>query len=756
MKTLMELFETIPMQSIGWAIVHTFWIGLIIWLAYILVKNAFIYNPRLRYISAYALQFSILIVFLLSLGHQLNQTPEASELVVNAEMLQTLIFEESLSAENPEILSLSELSIPGIVDLVSPILAMIWIFGAMLMMVKFSTSLFYVQTLRNTGLIDVNEEFDLLFKELVAKCGIKRNVGLFESELITSPLTIGHFKPLVLVPIGMLSNLNTEQVEAILLHELAHIRRHDYMLNLIQNLVESIVFFHPVVWILSAEIKTQRENLCDDYSVAQIQDPIHLVKALYQLEKSATHTPELALGSNSNNFQMLSRIKRLFENEVNEKRNFFGILPVILSFLLIVFLSFESKNSQAARMTDPVEPYENLATFTSVEPIETRSPKMLQTESRSTKSREISLGNVEKAPKEPECQVVVSCEEMPSTSIVIDDESELIELKTKGSDGRKIQISFSDPDNIESLKIDGKKIDEEDYDKYKAYLNKEIFGRMSFSRSNDVHAYSYHHDNAGHHSHHSHHDHGHGKGHSYSYSDGNSTFTIVDDEGKTTIVSPDGQNIMVFDGDGIDLDGFEFDFDFDLDDFLEDFEDFEDFEAFEDLEIFEDLNVLEDLADLDEETKREIREAIREVRRESMRARREAMREVRQAVKESKKQLQLHAMDKKALKEAEEELEEAMEEMEREMEALKEEEAEMQRELVQMQEELAKQDEMLNNLIETLVDDKIIDDEDDDIDIEFDNGEMKINGEKQDANRSKKYRDILGIGDDENFRFRRN
>ena len=102
---------------------------------------------------------------------------------------------------------------------------------------------------------------------------ISRPVRLLESAIAEVPVVIGYLKPVILIPAGLLANLPVDQVEAILLHELAHIRRADYLVNLLQTMVESLLFYHPAVWWISHVIRTEREHCCDDFVLARDTDP---------------------------------------------------------------------------------------------------------------------------------------------------------------------------------------------------------------------------------------------------------------------------------------------------------------------------------------------------------------------------------------------------------------------------------------------------------------------------------------------------
>jgi hypothetical protein len=138
-------------------------------------------------------------------------------------------------------------------------------------------------------------------------------VTLLESSLVDVPTVIGFLKPVVLLPATALGGLTLQQVEAILAHELAHIRRHDYLVNLLQTLVETVLFYHPAVWWVSRRIRIERENCCDDLAVSLCGDPVTYATALAELEamRSSGPVPERHIAMAATGGSLLQRVRRL-------------------------------------------------------------------------------------------------------------------------------------------------------------------------------------------------------------------------------------------------------------------------------------------------------------------------------------------------------------------------------------------------------------------------------------------------------------
>jgi uncharacterized protein (TIGR03435 family) len=154
----------------------------------------------------------------------------------------------------------------------------IWLVGASLLSVRLLGGWAMAARLRWTATRPAPLEWIQTVERLS-----RRAVGLRISAMVSSPVVIGAWRPLILVPVGMLTGLPAAQVEALLMHELAHIRRHDYLINLLQSVAEALLFYHPAVWWVSSHIRTERERCCDDAAVALSGDVMTYVNALAEL-----------------------------------------------------------------------------------------------------------------------------------------------------------------------------------------------------------------------------------------------------------------------------------------------------------------------------------------------------------------------------------------------------------------------------------------------------------------------------------------
>ena len=197
---------------------------------------------------------------------------------------------------------------PGIAYAVS----WIWCAGATLCSLRTSATLLYLRFRVLGKRLQPTAQLRTTVDRLGQQLGLHR-VRLWTSQQIDVPQVVGFFRPVVLVPLAMLSRLTPSQLEAVLLHELIHLRRRDPLVQALQTLVESLLFFHPAVWWLSSQLRQEREFCCDAEVVACTGSPLDYAQALLSLESQRTPTaPTLALNGGS----LMERIKRIVEPEV--------------------------------------------------------------------------------------------------------------------------------------------------------------------------------------------------------------------------------------------------------------------------------------------------------------------------------------------------------------------------------------------------------------------------------------------------------
>ena len=194
-----------------------------------------------------------------------------------------------------------------------PALVYIWIAGVMALSVRSLGGWVVTQQWKRRNIQPVETYWQERMERLRKQLAISRKIRLWKSVVADTPAVIGWIRPVVLLPASALSGLAPFQIEALLAHELAHIRRHDYLINLLQTGVETLLFYHPAVWWVGRQMRTERENCCDDLAVAVCGDAVVYARALTELERIRMATPRLAMAANSGS--LLERVQRLLEKQ---------------------------------------------------------------------------------------------------------------------------------------------------------------------------------------------------------------------------------------------------------------------------------------------------------------------------------------------------------------------------------------------------------------------------------------------------------
>ena len=188
-----------------------------------------------------------------------------------------------------------------------PWLVACWTLGVLLLSMRLVGGWLRARQLRIDGTSAVHPDYERVLDRLVARLGVLRPVRLLQSSILRVPAVIGWLRPVVLIPATLSSGLTIPQLEAILAHELAHIRRHDYLINLLQALVETLLFYHPAMWWISRQVRQEREHCCDDVAVRACGDRKLYAGALLTLEEHRA----MALLPAATGGDLLARIRRI-------------------------------------------------------------------------------------------------------------------------------------------------------------------------------------------------------------------------------------------------------------------------------------------------------------------------------------------------------------------------------------------------------------------------------------------------------------
>jgi bla regulator protein blaR1 len=204
--------------------------------------------------------------------------------------------------------------------------------------IKFLIAFRQTRRIANHHVLKVDSIWSVKLAELSAKLNITKGVLLKESSLVKVPLMIGFLKPVILFPLGLISQLSVEEVEAVLLHELAHIMRMDYCSNLVQSLVEVIYFFNPGLRWVSSLIRREREICCDDIAIKTIQNKDQYIYALVAFQEYHISNSSLSIAFPGHRQELLNRINRIISNK-NKSLNNMEKIMISAALIMLCFVS---------------------------------------------------------------------------------------------------------------------------------------------------------------------------------------------------------------------------------------------------------------------------------------------------------------------------------------------------------------------------------------------------------------------------------
>lgn len=258
-----------------------------------------------------------------------------------------------------------------------PVASLVYLILLALPVLNFVRNYRYVQFIRKHGLKKVDVKWRMFTRNVAAQMGINKPVHVWMSEFVSSPVTIGYIKPLILLPLAAVNYLSPSQVEAVILHELSHISRCDYLINLITKIIQTVLYFNPFVKAFASIIEREREKHCDEIVLQFQYEPHGYASALLELEK-ASHTHHLlavaASGSKKN--ELLSRIESIMgiqKKPVFSFNKLAGVVAALLCFISLNALLMLSKpgNSKITPglLTDLTGPFQFLAPASDIMPM---------------------------------------------------------------------------------------------------------------------------------------------------------------------------------------------------------------------------------------------------------------------------------------------------------------------------------------------------------------------------------------------------
>lgn len=357
-------------ENIGWTLIHSCWqillVALLLFFSLRIVKNA---SGNLRYLAgvsalflAIALPAATFVSFSAdsivkndtALAENRETTANNTDKAVNKrnEALNDLSdSSETVAFDNKTNLwAFGNLQIRAgkLFTNLLPYFVGLWLLGVLLFAARFGGGVWRTYRLKTRQIFPVSEEWQRKFDNLCEKTGIRRSIKFLQSEIVKTPMVTGWLKPFVIMPASVFLGLNPIELETIVAHELIHIRRHDYLVNIFQSFVEIVLFFHPLVWWISGEVRRERENACDDEVLELFNgQPLLYANALANLEdirfRANNLTPPQALAANGGNLML--RIERIIKKNTEIRRareSFWSAIPAFLLISAVLIMVFSA------------------------------------------------------------------------------------------------------------------------------------------------------------------------------------------------------------------------------------------------------------------------------------------------------------------------------------------------------------------------------------------------------------------------------
>ncbi len=300
---ILALSKTLPESCLQGAVVY-----LVLQLLFLSYKRS---TPNLKFNLYYAANLCLFIGFFYTFFHHYQQIPDASfsKPLSQPDLgneIQTTIAKPSLWLQFSFWTSHYAYLITGLyfVELVFCTL-------------KLSLGLINISWFKKNKQLKSDSYLTEISVRLSSNFRLIKTVSVYLSDKICIPLTLGFIKPIIVFPIALINQLSAEQTEAILLHELAHIKRNDYLLNMLLCIVQSFLFFNPSIWLMEREINKYREQCCDDLVLDNTQHKIAYARALLLIEENRSSQLTLTLASNGKKYTLLNRIKRITNMKTN-------------------------------------------------------------------------------------------------------------------------------------------------------------------------------------------------------------------------------------------------------------------------------------------------------------------------------------------------------------------------------------------------------------------------------------------------------
>lgn len=384
-------------NALGWSLIHSLWQGAVIYLAlYLVLQFLRRAQPQIKYWISFIALTSIFICFLFTLTGLLNEHPAAQDTVIAG--TSSVIYIPVTVGQNLQ---------PGGIDFLQInvwINYFVWLYatGLIFFIGKIARDFFVMKHIRTTRVLPFDKSWDHYLDRLCTGWKISGKVKLFLSEYIDVPVVIGYLKPVIYLPFTVANHLTSEQIEAILLHELAHVKRNDFLINLLQTFIETILFFNPFVWLISKMIREERENCCDDL-VLSIARPGLYAQTLLALEEKRLYKGQFVMAAAGKKQQLYDRIKRIMERKTKKLNIMQKLLVLIMlaaGILSVSWLVPEKKESHTKTEKITILKNESSAD-TTIKPVTPVAPSVPSVPPAPSPSRDVVKPAIPEPPSPP-------------------------------------------------------------------------------------------------------------------------------------------------------------------------------------------------------------------------------------------------------------------------------------------------------------------------------------------------------------------
>ncbi len=319
--TLEILLAHPAVQALGRALLHFLWQGsllaLVLWIVKTIAPSS---AARLRYAVASLIMLLMPAALIVTATWNSRSEPGRTAAVPRLPMQAAATRPEQVVYYAPT----SSAPHAGILGWV----VCTWVIGVLLLSARVAGGWMGVRKLKR-GASPAGAELEDIVRGLKRKLRVSAPVRLCTSAMVQVPTAIGWLRPYILLPVTALTGLSETQIAAILAHELAHIRRHDYIVNLLQTAVETVLFYHPAVWWVGRQMRLEREHCCDDMAVAVCGNAFEYASALAEMEQIRDRIPAPALAATGGD--LLGRIRRVLGREDHTSRSLGGIAAAVLA-----------------------------------------------------------------------------------------------------------------------------------------------------------------------------------------------------------------------------------------------------------------------------------------------------------------------------------------------------------------------------------------------------------------------------------------